>query len=49
MLSKQLKGDARSEPGAGQDYAAELPRAEIANGLLNFSRTSSTEFRDGPI
>jgi PAS domain S-box-containing protein len=49
MLSKQLRGDARADARLGpvldkitqQSFRA----AEIANGLLNFSRTSTTEFR----
>jgi signal transduction histidine kinase len=49
MLSKQLRGDARADERLGpvldkitqQSFRA----AEIANGLLNFSRTSTTEFR----
>ncbi|MGA3033997.1 MAG: ATP-binding protein [Terracidiphilus sp.] len=49
MLSKQLRGDARADDRLGpvldkitqQSFRA----AEIANGLLNFSRTSTTEFR----
>jgi PAS domain S-box-containing protein len=49
MLSKQLRGDARADDRLGsvldkitqQSFRA----SEIANGLLNFSRTSTTEFR----
>ena len=49
MLAKQLRGDARADDRLGpvldkitqQSFRA----AEIANGLLNFSRTSTTEFR----
>ncbi len=49
MLAKQMKGDARLDTRLGpvldkitqQSFRA----AEIANGLLNFSRTSTTEFR----
>ncbi len=49
MLSKQLRNDARADERLGpvldkitqQSFRA----AEIANGLLNFSRTSTTEFR----
>jgi len=49
MLSKQLRADARGNERLGpvldkiiqQSFRA----AEIANGLLNFSRTSTTEFR----
>ena len=49
MLSKQLRNDAHADERLGpvldkitqQSFRA----AEIANGLLNFSRTSTTEFR----
>jgi PAS domain S-box-containing protein len=49
MLSKQLRSDPRADDRLGpvldkitqQSFRA----AEIANGLLNFSRTSTTEFR----
>ena len=49
MLAKQLRGDPRADERLGpvldkitqQSFRA----AEIANGLLNFSRTSTTEFR----
>ncbi len=49
MLAKQMKGDTRLDTRLGpvldkitqQSFRA----AEIANGLLNFSRTSTTEFR----
>ena len=49
MLSKQLRSDAHADDRLGpvldkitqQSFRA----AEIANGLLNFSRTSTTEFR----
>ena len=49
MLSKQLRAEARNDARLGpildkitqQSFRA----AEIANGLLNFSRTSTTEFR----
>jgi PAS domain S-box-containing protein len=49
MLSKQLRSDPRADSRLGpvldkitqQSFRA----AEIANGLLNFSRTSTTEFR----
>src|SRR5208282_6170903 len=50
MLAKQMKSDARADTRLGpvldkitqQSFRA----AEIANGLLNFSRTSTTEFRE---
>jgi len=46
MLSKQLKGDARLSPVLDKITQQSFRAAEIANGLLNFSRTSTTEFRD---
>jgi PAS domain S-box-containing protein len=46
MLSKQLKGDARLGPVLDKITQQSFRAAEIANGLLNFSRTSTTEFRD---
>jgi signal transduction histidine kinase len=46
MLSKQLKSDARLAPILDKIIQQSFRAAEIANGLLNFSRTSTTEFRD---
>jgi PAS domain S-box-containing protein len=46
MLSKQLKGDSRLGPVLDKITQQSFRAAEIANGLLNFSRTSTTEFRD---
>ena len=46
MLAKQLKGDARLSPVLDKITKQSFRAAEIANGLLNFSRTSTTEFRD---
>ena len=46
MLSKQLRGDARLVPVLDKITQQSFRAAEIANGLLNFSRTSTTEFRD---
>jgi PAS domain S-box-containing protein len=46
MLSKQLRGDARLGPVLEKITQQSFRAAEIANGLLNFSRTSSTEFRE---
>ncbi len=46
MLSKQLKGDPRLSPVLDKITQQSFRAAEIANGLLNFSRTSTTEFRD---
>jgi PAS domain S-box-containing protein len=46
MLSKQLKGDARLVPVLDKIIQQSFRAAEIANGLLNFSRTSTTEFRE---
>jgi PAS domain S-box-containing protein len=45
MLAKQLKGDARLGPVLDKITQQSFRAAEIANGLLNFSRTSTTEFR----
>jgi PAS domain S-box-containing protein len=45
MLSKQMKGDARLSPVLDKITQQSFRAAEIANGLLNFSRTSTTEFR----
>ena len=46
MLSKQLKGEARLAPVLDKIIQQSFRAAEIANGLLNFSRTSTTEFRE---
>jgi PAS domain S-box-containing protein len=46
MLSKQLKADTRLGPVLDKITQQSFRAAEIANGLLNFSRTSTTEFRD---
>jgi PAS domain S-box-containing protein len=46
MLSKQLKGDAHLGPVLDKITQQSFRAAEIANGLLNFSRTSTTEFRE---
>jgi two-component system NtrC family sensor kinase len=46
MLSKQLRGDTRLGPVLEKITQQSFRAAEIANGLLNFSRTSTTEFRD---
>jgi PAS domain S-box-containing protein len=46
MLSKQLRGDARLGPVMDKITQQSFRAAEIANGLLNFSRTSTTEFRE---
>ncbi len=45
MLGKQLRGDARFGPVLEKITQQSFRAAEIANGLLNFSRTSTTEFR----
>ncbi len=45
MLSKQMRGDARLSPVLEKITQQSFRAAEIANGLLNFSRTSTTEFR----
>ncbi|MFP5248317.1 MAG: ATP-binding protein, partial [Acidobacteriota bacterium] len=46
MLSKQLKGDPRLGPVLDKITQQSFRASEIANGLLNFSRTSTTEFRE---
>jgi two-component system, NtrC family, sensor kinase len=46
MLSKQLRGDQRLGPVLEKITQQSFRAAEIANGLLNFSRTSTTEFKD---
>ena len=45
MLAKQLRGDQRLGPVLDKITQQSFRAAEIANGLLNFSRTSTTEFR----
>lgn len=45
MLTKQLRGDTRLTPVLEKITQQSFRAAEIANGLLNFSRTSTTEFR----
>ncbi len=46
MLSKQLRGQERLAPVLDKITQQSFRAAEIANGLLNFSRTSTTEFRE---
>jgi len=46
MLSKQLRSDTRIGPVLEKITQQSFRAAEIANGLLNFSRTSTTEFRE---
>jgi PAS domain S-box-containing protein len=46
MLSKQLRGDQRLSPVLEKITQQSFRASEIANGLLNFSRTSTTEFRE---
>jgi len=46
MLSKQLKGDTRLAPVLDKIIQQSFRASEIASGLLNFSRTSTTEFRE---
>jgi len=46
MLTKQVKGDARLAPLLERITQQTFRASEIANGLLNFSRTSTTEFRE---
>ena len=45
MLAKQLRGDERLGKVLDKITQQSFRAAEIANGLLNFSRTSTTEFR----
>ncbi|MGA2569749.1 MAG: ATP-binding protein [Terracidiphilus sp.] len=45
MLAKQMRGDTRLGPVLDKITQQSFRAAEIANGLLNFSRTSTTEFR----
>jgi PAS domain S-box-containing protein len=45
MLAKQLRGDGRLSPVLEKITQQSFRAAEIANGLLNFSRTSTTEMR----
>jgi two-component system NtrC family sensor kinase len=45
MLSKQLRGDTRLGPVLDKITQQSFRASEIASGLLNFSRTSTTEFR----
>jgi PAS domain S-box-containing protein len=45
MLSKQMRGDARLGPVLEKITQQSFRAAEIANGLLNFSRTSTTEMK----
>ncbi len=46
MLSKQLRGDERFSPLLERITSQTFRASEIVNNLLNFSRTSSTEFRE---
>ena len=46
MLTKQMRGDARLTPVLEKITQQSFRASEIANGLLNFSRTSTTEFRE---
>jgi two-component system, NtrC family, sensor kinase len=46
LLTKQMRGDARIAPVLEKITQQSFRASEIANGLLNFSRTSTTEFRD---
>jgi two-component system NtrC family sensor kinase len=46
MLMKQMRGDARLGPVLEKITQQSFRASEIANGLLNFSRTSTTEFRE---
>jgi len=46
MLSKQMRADTRFGPVLERITQQSFRASEIANGLLNFSRTSTTEFRE---
>ena len=46
LLAKQLRGDTRIGPVLEKITQQSFRAAEIANGLLNFSRTSTTEFKE---
>jgi len=46
MLTKQMRGDQRLAPVLEKITQQSFRASEIANGLLNFSRTSTTEFRE---
>ncbi len=46
MLSKHMRGDERLSPLLEKITQQSFRAAEIANGLLNFSRTSTTMFRE---
>jgi two-component system NtrC family sensor kinase len=46
MLTKQMRGDEKLTPLLERITQQTFRASEIANGLLNFSRTSTTEFRD---
>ena len=46
MLTKQVKDDARLAPLLERITQQTFRASEIANGLLNFSRTSTTQFSD---
>jgi two-component system NtrC family sensor kinase len=46
LLSKQMRGDSRLGPVLEKITQQSFRASEIANGLLNFSRTSTTEFRE---
>jgi len=46
MLTKQVRGDDRLSPLLEKITQQTFRASEIVNGLLNFSRTGSTEFRE---
>ena len=46
MLTKQMRGDEKLTPLLERITQQTFRASEIANGLLNFSRTSTTEFRE---
>ncbi|WP_446742111.1 ATP-binding protein [Silvibacterium acidisoli] len=46
MLTKQMRGDERLSPLLDKITQQTFRASEIVNGLLNFSRTGTTEFRE---
>ncbi|GGH14270.1 ATP-binding protein [Silvibacterium dinghuense] len=46
MLSKQLRGDTKFGPLLEKITSQTFRASEIVNGLLNFSRTGTTEFKE---
>ena len=46
MLAKQMRGDERLAPVLDKITQQTFRASEIVNGLLNFSRTATTEFSE---